>query len=282
MLEMVVADDLRPNGSAAPAPSKRMVPAPHNLVAPGMGPNANGIAALPPGSAAAGSLTGRRGALGGSNGGSMLPAAAVQQLLAQQATSKAVTAQLGLAQRQVEDQALELTEVRRELSKKEAEVVSLRHQLAERDGKLKAARTDALEARMALQQKDAELKAAFAQLSEAVHERSVMRTQLAQTHAELAETRAELEQLADDILAIKLLMDDEDFAGEEGAEAYAYDAGGAPAGAELAGADEALDILQSLAALSRQLVEDASEDDAILESMAGGWAGQADAGGAAV
>ena len=65
-------------------------------------------------------------------------------------------------------------------SKKEAEVVSLRHQLAERDGKLKAARADALEARMALQQKDAELKAAFAQLSETVHERSVMRTQLAQ------------------------------------------------------------------------------------------------------
>lgn len=65
-------------------------------------------------------------------------------------------------------------------SQREAEVVSLKHQLAERDGKLKAARTDALEARMALQQKDAELKAAFAQLSEAVHERSVMRTQLAQ------------------------------------------------------------------------------------------------------
>lgn len=38
-------------------------------------------------------------------------------------------------------------------SKKDAEVISLKHQLAERDGKLKAARTDALEARMALQQK---------------------------------------------------------------------------------------------------------------------------------
>jgi hypothetical protein len=63
---------------------------------------------------------------------------------------------------------------------KDAEVVSLRQALAERDGKLKAARTDALEARMALQQKDQELKAAFVQLSEAVHERSVMRTQLAQ------------------------------------------------------------------------------------------------------
>jgi hypothetical protein len=164
-------------------------------------------------------------------------------------------------------------------SKKEAEVVSLKHQLAERDGKLKAARTDALEARMALQQKDVELKAAFAQLSEAVHERSVMRTQLAQTHAELAETRAELEQLADDILAIKMLMDDEELglepaAGADSAAANDASWGGYSAAAAPAGAagDEALDILQSLAALSRQLVEDASEDDAILDSMTASWA----------
>lgn len=65
-------------------------------------------------------------------------------------------------------------------SARDAEVVTLRQELAEKDGKLKAARTDALESKMRLQQKDAELKEAYAQLSEAVRERSAMRSQLAQ------------------------------------------------------------------------------------------------------
>lgn len=99
-----------------------------------------------------------------------------------------------------------------------------------------------------------------------------------QTHAELAETRAELEQLADDILAIKMLMDDEELGLETaGGAASAADAdlgafGFAAAGSADGAGDEALDILQSLAALSRQLVEDASEDDAILDSMTASWA----------
>ncbi|KAI3425270.1 hypothetical protein D9Q98_009037 [Chlorella vulgaris] len=276
MLEMVVADDLRPRGGATAArrPSRRLVPAPHKL------PHPNGN-----GSGPAETTNGRRSSAGSSNGsGTQLPAAAVEQLLAQQAASRAVTAQLGLAQRQAMEQSLELKETRQELSNREAEVVSLKHQLAERDGKLKAARTDALEARMALQQKDVELKAAFAQLSEAVHDRSVMRTQLAQTHAELAETRAELEQLADDILAIKELMEDEDeelgLSDNSDSESYTYYSPAAaeeqyaaaePPPAAFGDGDEALDILQSLASLSRQLVEDATEDDAILDSMAQSW-----------
>ena len=65
-------------------------------------------------------------------------------------------------------------------SVKDAEVVGLRQELAERDGKLKAARADALESRMMLQQKDVELKTAMAQLSEAVRDRSQLRSQLAQ------------------------------------------------------------------------------------------------------
>lgn len=68
-------------------------------------------------------------------------------------------------------------------SAREAEVVSLKQELAEKDGKLKAARTDALESKMRLQQKDAELKEAYAQLSEAVRDRSAMRSQLAQVRA---------------------------------------------------------------------------------------------------
>jgi uncharacterized protein YgfB (UPF0149 family) len=107
-----------------------------------------------------------------------------------------------------------------------------------------------------------------------------------QTHAELAETRAELEQLADDILAIKELMEDEDeelgLSDNSDSESYTYYSPAAaeeqyaaaeppPPPAAFGDGDEALDILQSLASLSRQLVEDATEDDAILDSMAQSW-----------
>ena len=92
-----------------------------------------------------------------------------------------------------------------------------------------------------------------------------------QTHSELAETRAELEQLADDILAIKLLMEDEDGEEEDGAAAYDaaapsyyYDRSASSSGSE----EDALDVLESLAALSRQLAADAAEDDAIVQSLA--------------
>lgn len=101
-----------------------------------------------------------------------------------------------------------------------------------------------------------------------------------QTHSELAETRAELEQLADDILAIKLLMDEEDEAPAAGANGAAYDGGAAWAGfgagglfggaggdSEGEGEDEALDVLQSLAALSRQLAADAAADDELVASI---------------
>lgn len=95
---------------------------------------------------------------------------------------------------------------------------------------------------------------------------------LPQTHSELAETRAELEQLADDILAIKMLMDEEascadgsasgSFDWDSAASAPAYQGGGA------SDEDETLDVLQSLAALSRQLAADAAEDDELLQSLA--------------
>lgn len=112
---------------------------------------------------------------------------------------------------------------------------------------------------------------------------------LLQTHSELAETRAELEQLADDILAIKMLMDDDS---EGGAPADAG-AGYAPASyvsaapaavaSAAAGDDDTLDILESLAALSRQLAADAAEDDAIVQALATSWAeGEQPAAGARV
>lgn len=40
--------------------------------------------------------------------------------------------------------------------------------------------------------------------------------------------------------------------------------------------DDTLDILESLAALSRQLAADAAEDDAIVQALATSWTGEAE------
>lgn len=97
---MVVADDLRPHG-AAPArlPSKRLVPAPHTM------PGGGGGGYEP--------LAGRRNNAVNST---LLPAALAQQMLAQQASSTALSTQLGSVQRTVKEQAIELKEVKQELS----------------------------------------------------------------------------------------------------------------------------------------------------------------------
>jgi hypothetical protein len=150
MLEMVVADDLRPHGAQQQQrrPSKRLVPAPHKAtpvvaVRPpkasstnGNGGtisaaavealngltstngNGNGKADAHNGSANGSSSSSSNGkALAGLNGSAAQLPPAVQQLLARQAGSnKATTAELALAQRQVQEQQRELKSVRTELA----------------------------------------------------------------------------------------------------------------------------------------------------------------------
>ena len=139
MLEMVVADDLRPQqGAAGRRPSKRLVPAPHKA--------APKVAAQPPAAApspAPPKLNGSNGKLsaalngsssgGGSgslNGSATVSAAgatlqvpsgngpppAVQQLVARQSLIKAASAELGVAQRQVQEQQLEIKGLRTQLA----------------------------------------------------------------------------------------------------------------------------------------------------------------------
>ena len=142
-------------------------------------------------------------------------------------------------------------------SAKDLELGRLRGQLAEREGKLRAARSDLLEVRMAAQEKDAALAEAYDKLASACQERSRLRGELVHTQGELAETRAELEALADDILSIRDLMDSID--GEDEA-AAAAGAESLPAGSVPGEGEEALDVLQNLAAFSRQMLSDAAED----------------------
>lgn len=88
-----------------------------------------------------------------------------------------------------------------------------------------------------------------------------------QTHAELAETRTELEQLADDILAIKVLIDEEQGVTSSQPGTASYDTASYATGSSGTADDDALDVLQSLAALSRQLAADAAADDELVASI---------------
>ncbi len=137
---MVVADDLRPQqGGATRRPSKRLVPAPHKATAK--------VAAQPPPPAAAPAppkINGSNGKLGaalngssssgssngGLNGSASVAAAngtlqvpsgngpptAVQQLVARQSMIKAASAELSVAQRQVQEQQLEIKGLRTQLA----------------------------------------------------------------------------------------------------------------------------------------------------------------------
>jgi hypothetical protein len=151
MLEMVVADDLRPHGAQQQQrrPSKRLVPAPHKatpvvavrppktsstngnggtisaaavealngLTGTSTNGNGNGKADAHNGSANGSSSSSNGKALAGLNGSAAQLPPAVQQLLARQAGSnKATTAELALAQRQVQEQQRELKSVRTELA----------------------------------------------------------------------------------------------------------------------------------------------------------------------
>lgn len=143
---MVVADDLRPQRGASPGqPSKRLVPAPHKA-APKVAaqPPPRAVAPAPPappkingsngklGAALNGSSSSSGGLNGGLNGngsaavaaaGGTLqvpsgngPPAAVQQLLQRQSLVKAASAELGVAQRQVQEQQLEIKGLRTQLA----------------------------------------------------------------------------------------------------------------------------------------------------------------------
>lgn len=134
---MVVADDLRPQqGASARRPSKRLVPAPHKA--------APKVAAQPPAAApspAPPKLNGSNGKLstvlngsssgsGGLNGSATLsasgatlqvpsgngPPPAVQQLVARQSLIKAASAEISVAQRQVQEQQLEIKGLRTQLA----------------------------------------------------------------------------------------------------------------------------------------------------------------------
>lgn len=100
------------------------------------------------------------------------------------------------------------------LVSKDIEITKLRAQLAERDSKLKAAKTEIIEAKLAVVEKEQELRTVYAKLSQSASEKSRLKGELAVTQTELKVTRMELEeqleQLADALLSAHGINETED------------------------------------------------------------------------
>jgi hypothetical protein len=100
------------------------------------------------------------------------------------------------------------------LVSKDIEITKLRAQLAERDSKLKAAKTEIIEAKLAVVEKEQELRTVYAKLSQSASEKSRLKGELAATQTELKVTRMELEeqleQLADALLSAHGINETED------------------------------------------------------------------------
>ena len=91
----------------------------------------------------------------------------------------------------------------RNCSEKSAEIQALKVQAIEREGRLRAARSDVMEARAIAAEREAKVTELSRSLSDIGLERTQLRQQLNRTKVELAETQGDLESLADEILAMK-------------------------------------------------------------------------------
>jgi hypothetical protein len=152
----------------------------------------------------------------------------------------------------------------------------------ERESRLRAAKSEIMEARAGAAEKEAKLVELYQILADSGAERQRLREELAQTKIELVETQGELENLADEILAMKeLVLNDTELAelnagllaaenasnsGEEEEDitqnSTSFEASIESMSASAAAAAEGTwDILQQLAEMSRQMLDDAKLDE---------------------
>ncbi|KAG7669125.1 hypothetical protein NADE_005354 [Nannochloris sp. 'desiccata'] len=204
------------------------------------------------------SLTGGGGALTAPNGISSTELAAVESKLKRQ--------------------SIELREAKAELAERTAEVAALRAQAIERESRLRGAKSEIMEARAGAAEKEAKLIELYQILADSGAERARLRDELAQTKMELVETQGELENLADEILAMKeLVLNDSELAelnagmaaaskiSEEELEnnnSSSFESSIESMTASAAAAAEGTwDVLQQLAEMSRQMLDDAKLDE---------------------
>ena len=158
----------------------------------------------------------------------------------------------------LQQQTLDLRRALADIAEKDAQIQEMKAQAAEREGRLRSARSDLMEARVAAAEKEAKLVEVYKMLADAGTERARMRDELTQTKMELRETQQELESLADEILAMKdyVFEDDDGVVVEEDKEEEEGVVDGAGPG---------WGVLQNLADMSKQMVEDAQVDEEAFE-----------------
>lgn len=159
-----------------------------------------------------------------------------------------------------------------------AEIAALRAQAMERESRLRASKSEIMEARAGAAEKEAKLIELYQVLAESGAERATLRDELAHTKMELVETQGELENLADEILAMKeLVLNDTELAelnagmtaalesSEEELEnnnsssfESSIDSMSTPVSVA---AEDTWDVLQQLAEMSRQMLDDAKLDE---------------------
>ena len=159
----------------------------------------------------------------------------------------------------------------------------MRVQATERDARLRTARSDLMEARAVQAEQESKLLELYQTLADASAERARLREELAQTKTDLAETQSDLESLADEILAMKeMVLNDEELAELDASIAAASAADGNSttytfsgsqqqpssstttpdlATAASAAAEGTWQVLQTLAEMSKQMLEDAKMDE---------------------
>ena len=170
----------------------------------------------------------------------------------------------------------------RNCSEKSAEIQALKVQAIEREGRLRAARSDVMEARAIAAEREAKVTELSRSLSDIGLERTQLRQQLNRTKVELTETQGDLESLADEILAMKdFVLDDSDLAaidaqlstqylGDDEESVNNADVGNDEVegtGDASNASDDSWEILSAIADLSKQMLEDARKDE---EAFLGG------------
>ena len=152
----------------------------------------------------------------------------------------------------------------------------------ERESRLRAAKSEIMEARAGAAEKEAKLVELYQILADSGSERARLRDELAQTKMELVETQGELENLADEILAMKELVLNDDELAELNASIQAAENGSdeeqlfgnndtnynsfessieSMSTSASAAAEGTWDVLQQLAEMSRQMLDDAKVDE---------------------
>lgn len=187
---------------------------------------------------------------------------------------------------------------------KTAEIQALRAQAMERESRLRAAKSEIMEARAGAAEKEAKLVELYQILADSGSERARLRDELAQTKMELVETQGELENLADEILAMKevVLNDDELAELNAGIQAAAENSSDeeqlgrnntmnynsfessieSMSTSASASAEGTWDVLQQLAEMSRQMLDDAKVDEeafGFLRKLRGGRSNSNSGGG---